>query len=44
VVAVSVKKNRIVTIDGAVVEQLADRVKLRLNGDAVRSLPDAQKQ
>jgi hypothetical protein len=36
--------NRIVTIDGAVVEQLADRVKLRLNGDAVRSLPDAQKQ
>jgi Golgi apparatus protein 1 len=36
--------NRIVTIDAAAVEQLADRVRLRLNGDAVRSLPEAQKQ
>jgi Golgi apparatus protein 1 len=36
--------NRIVTIDAAAVEQLADRVRLRLNGDSVRSLPEAQKQ
>ena len=36
--------NRIVTVDGAAIEQLADRIKLRLNGDAVRSLPEAQKQ
>jgi PRC-barrel domain len=35
---------RIVTIDGNALEQLGDRIKLRLNGDAVRSLPEAQKQ
>ena len=36
--------DRIVTVDGNALEQLGDRIRLRLNGDAVRSLPEAPKQ
>jgi hypothetical protein len=36
--------DRIVTVDGNPLEQLGDRIRLRLNGDAVRSLPEAPKQ
>ena len=36
--------DRLVTIDRSSFEELADRINLRLTGDAVRSLPDATKQ
>ena len=36
--------DRVVTIEGNAFEQLADRIKLRLSGDAVHSLPEAKKQ
>src|SRR5262249_963336 len=34
---------RVVTINANAIEQLADRINLRLTGDAVRSLPEATK-
>jgi hypothetical protein len=34
---------RVVTINANTIEQLADRINLRLTGDAVRSLPEATK-
>src|SRR5262245_10925998 len=34
--------DRIVTIDRSRFEELADRIRLRINSDAVRALPDAQ--
>lgn len=34
--------DRTVTIDADEMEELADRIKLRINGDAVRSLPEAK--
>jgi hypothetical protein len=33
---------RVVTIDAAQLEQLADQIRLRLNGDQVRALPEAK--
>jgi sporulation protein YlmC with PRC-barrel domain len=36
--------DRVVTIDRNSFEELADRIKLRINSDAVRSLPDARRQ
>jgi len=36
--------DRVVTIDASAFEQLADRIKLRITGDDVRSLPEAKKQ
>ncbi len=36
--------DRVVTIDRSRFDELSDRIKLRLNSDAVRSLPDAQRQ
>jgi hypothetical protein len=36
--------DRVVTIDRGALEELADRINLRLTGDAVRSLPDARRQ
>lgn len=35
---------RTVTVDGATIEQLADRINLRLSGEQVRSLPEAKQQ
>lgn len=35
--------DKVVSIDAAQIEQLADRIKLRLNSDQVRSLPEAKK-
>jgi hypothetical protein len=36
--------DRVVTIDRNNFEELADRIRLRMNSDAVRALPDARKQ
>jgi hypothetical protein len=36
--------DRVVTIERSQFDELADRIRLRLNSDAVRSLPDAQRQ
>jgi hypothetical protein len=36
--------NRVVTVDANAFEELADRIKLRITGDAVRSLPEAKRQ
>jgi hypothetical protein len=36
--------NRVVKIDAGAIEQLADRINLRLTSDAVRALPEAGKQ
>jgi hypothetical protein len=35
---------RTITIDAKSLEQLADRVRLRISGEAVRSSPEAKKQ
>ena len=35
---------RVVTIDANAIEQLADRINLRMTGDSIRSMPDAKKQ
>jgi hypothetical protein len=35
--------DRVVTVDGDAFEELADRIKLRITGDAVRSLAEAKK-
>lgn len=35
--------DRVVTVDANAFEQLADRIKLRITGDAVRTLPEAKK-
>jgi PRC-barrel domain protein len=36
--------HRVVTIDRSRFEELADRIRLRLDSDAIRSLPDARRQ
>jgi hypothetical protein len=36
--------DRVVTVDRSAFEELADRVNLRLTGDAIRALPEAKKQ
>jgi hypothetical protein len=35
--------DKVVTIDGSQLDQLADQIRLRLNGDQVRALPEAKK-
>jgi len=34
--------DKVVTIDGDKLQQLADRIRLSLNGDQVRNLPEAR--
>lgn len=36
--------DKVVTIDADKIQQLADRIRLKLNGDQVRNLPEAKKQ
>ena len=35
---------KVVTIDANAIEQLADRINLRMTGDSIRAMPDAKKQ
>ncbi len=36
--------DKVVTIDGDKIQQMADNIRLRLNGDQVRNLPEAKRQ
>jgi sporulation protein YlmC with PRC-barrel domain len=36
--------DKVVTIDGDKIQQMADRLRLQLNGDQVRNMPEAKKQ